>query len=328
MKNILFTMFFSLLSFSVLAKTELIVYTAIENDRLADYKSAFERQNPDISIKWVRDSTGVITAKLIAEKDAPQADVIFGLGASSLLLLNKYDLLLSYKPLGYQLLSENMRDNSNPVYWVGMDAWATGLCVNKFVMKKLDLPYPKTWMDLTNPKYKGLIATPNPASSGSGYMNVTAWLQMWGEQQAWEYMDALHDNIKMYTHSGTKPCTMAAQGEVAIGIASSSFAHGLIKRRAPIDVILPDDGIGWEMEAAAIVKGTQKLTAAEKLLDWVSSDDVGKLGAKFSGITARQEYMTEEGKASYKLMISNDLAWSAQNRSAILQQWRERYESH
>lgn len=326
MKKNLLVLCCAVVSFSSLAKTELTVYTAIENDRLADYKNAFEKQNPDIEINWVRDSTGVITAKLLAEKEAPKADIVFGVGASSLLLLEKDNLLAPYKPQGYDLLSSKMRDNNNPPHWVGMDAWATGLCINKFVMKKHNLPYPKTWQDLTNPVYKGLIATANPASSGSGFMNLTAWIQMWGEEKAWAYQDALNKNIKMYTHSGTKPCSMAAQGEVAIGISSSSFAHNLIKHRAPIEVILPEGGIGWEMEAAAIVKGTPHLKAAEKLMDWVSSDDVAKLGVKFSGITARESFMTPEGKVSYQAMINNDLSWAANNRAQLIQQWRDKYE--
>ncbi len=80
------------------------------------------------------------------------------------------------------------------------------------------------------------------------------------------------------------------------------------------------------MEAAAIVKGTQHLKAAETLMDWVSSDDVAKLGIKFSGITARESFMTPEGKTSYQAMINNDLSWAAKNRSTLIQQWRDKYE--
>ena len=64
-------------------KTKLTVYTAIENEQLDPFKKAFEADNPAIEIAWVRDSTGVMTAKLIAEKDNPRADVIWGLAASS-----------------------------------------------------------------------------------------------------------------------------------------------------------------------------------------------------------------------------------------------------
>ena len=51
---------------------------------------------------------------------------------------------------------------------------------------------------------------PHPASSGTGYFHVAAWIQMFGEAKAWEFMDRLHDNIAVYEHSGTRPCRQAA----------------------------------------------------------------------------------------------------------------------
>jgi ABC-type Fe3+ transport system substrate-binding protein len=38
-------------------------------------EAAFAKAEPSIEIKWIRDSTGVITSKLIAEKNNPQVDV-------------------------------------------------------------------------------------------------------------------------------------------------------------------------------------------------------------------------------------------------------------
>ena len=37
---------------------------------------------------------------------------------------------------------------------------------------------------------------PNPASSGTGYLDVTAWMQIWGEKQAWDYMQALDKTFR------------------------------------------------------------------------------------------------------------------------------------
>ncbi|MCT7654393.1 hypothetical protein MBH78_05435 [Oceanimonas sp. NS1] len=54
------------------AKTELTVYTALELDQLKAYQAAFEQENPDVAIRWVRDSTGIITARLLAEKENPR----------------------------------------------------------------------------------------------------------------------------------------------------------------------------------------------------------------------------------------------------------------
>ena len=56
---------------SVLAANELTVYTAVEAEDLARYAEAFNQDHPDIEIKWVRDSTGIVTAKLLAEKNNP-----------------------------------------------------------------------------------------------------------------------------------------------------------------------------------------------------------------------------------------------------------------
>ena len=75
------------------AKTVLKVYTALEEEQLPVYKEAFEKANPDIEIEWQRDSTGVITARLLAEKDNRQADAIWGLAATSLMLLDKEGML-------------------------------------------------------------------------------------------------------------------------------------------------------------------------------------------------------------------------------------------
>lgn len=80
------------------AKTELTVYTALEAEQLKTYKQAFEKANPDVEIKWVRDSTGIITAKLLAEKARPQADAVWGLAASSLAILDQQGMLQSYAP--------------------------------------------------------------------------------------------------------------------------------------------------------------------------------------------------------------------------------------
>src|SRR5918912_618583 len=65
-------------------KTELLVYTALETDQLKAYTESFQKTNPNIDLKFVRDSTGVITAKILAEKANPQADVILGVAASTM----------------------------------------------------------------------------------------------------------------------------------------------------------------------------------------------------------------------------------------------------
>ena len=100
----------ALLATTALAQTELTVYTAIEADDLAKYAERFNQDHPDITINWVRDSTGVITARLLAERNNPVADVVWGLAATSLLVLQSEGMLEPYAPTGLERLDPRFRD--------------------------------------------------------------------------------------------------------------------------------------------------------------------------------------------------------------------------
>lgn len=312
-----------------LAATELTVYTAFEAEDLKRYKSEFEAKNPDVKVNWVRDSTGIVTAKLLAEKENPQADVVWGLAGTSLLILKNEQMLETYKPAGFERLDEKFRDNSSETQWVGLDAWMAGVCVNTVEAKKNNLPMPTSWKDLTKPVYQGHIIMPNPNSSGTGFLDVSSWLQMFGEADGWSFMDDLHQNISRYTHSGSKPCKLAAAGETSIGISFAFRGAKEKKKGAPVEVVFPTEGLGWDVEAAAIVKGTDKLDAAKKLMDFAVSDDamrmynVGYAIVAVPGIAKPVEYFPENAS---ELIINNDFEWAAANRKSILAEWAKRYD--
>jgi iron(III) transport system substrate-binding protein len=312
-----------------LAKTTLVVYTALEADQLKAYKQAFEQDNPKIEIRWVRDSTGIITAKLLAEKANPVADVVMGLAATSLMLLEKEAMLLSYAPQGLEQVKASMRDPKNPPTWVGMDIWASALCVNTIETSKRNLPIPSSWVDLTRPEYKGQIAMPNPASSGTGYLMVSAWLQSMGEEAGWKYMDALHHNIASYTHSGSKPCRQAAAGEYVIGLSFEYRANKTKKDGGPIDIVLPKEGLGWDQEATAILHTSKNLDAAKRLADWAVTPRANALYAENFAIVALPdiarplEFIPADIE---QRLVKNDFIWAAEQRERILAEWSRRYD--
>jgi iron(III) transport system substrate-binding protein len=312
------------------AQTELTVYTSIEAVDLDRYKQTFEAANPDIKINWVRDSTGVMTAKLLAEKDNPQADVVWGVAATSLLLLKGEGMLEAYAPVGVEKLDPKFVDSSNPPAWVGMDAYVAALCFNTVEAAKLGLAAPTSWADLTKSEYKGHVVMPNPNSSGTGFLDVSAWIQMMGEEKAWAYMDGLHQNIAAYTHSGSKPCKMAASGETVIGVSFEFPGANAKKAGAPIDIIFPSEGSGWEAEATAIIAGTANLEAAKKLVDWSVTREanemynVGYAVVAYPGIAKPVEFLPNDIPSK---MIENDFEWAANNRKAILAEWQKRYDA-
>ena len=313
-------------------KTTLLVYTALETDQLKAYQEGFNKQHPDIELKWVRDSTGVITAKLLAEKGNPQADVVMGVAASSLALLDKNGMLEPYRPLNADAIMSQYLDKKKVPAWFGMDVWGTTLCFNTVEAAKKGIPKPETWKDLLKPAYKGQIVMPNPASSGTGFFNVTAWLSLWGDKggagEGWKYMDGLHENIAQYTHSGSKPCNMAAAGEYVVGISFEYRANANKAKGAPIDLVFPKEGLGWDLEAFAIHKGTKKLDAAKKLADWASSKDAMLLYGKNFAITAQPGVaapLANIPKDYEARLVKMDFTWAAENRERILAEWNKRY---
>lgn len=326
-----------LFSFAMAAtaqKTQLLVYTALETDQLKAYADGFAKSNPDIEIKWVRDSTGVITAKLLAEKANPQADAVMGVAASSLALLDLQGMLEPYAPLNLDAIMSQYRDKKKVPAWFGMDVWGATVCFNTVEAQKRNIPKPETWKDLTKPVYKGQVVMPNPASSGTGYFDVTAWLTLFGDDKGkgggWKFMDGLHENIAQYTHSGSKPCNMAASGEFVVGISFEYRGNANKAKGAPIDLVFPKEGLGWDLEAFAIHKGTKKLDAAKKLADWASSKDAMLLYGKNFAITAQPGVaapLANVPKDYESRLVKMDFGWAAENRERILAEWTRRYNS-
>lgn len=310
-------------------KTELLVYSALEADQIKAYKAAFEHDNPGIELKFVRDSTGIITARLLAEKANPQADAVWGLAATSLMLLDKEGMLQPYAPKGLEQVRANMRDPRAQPTWVGMDLWSAAVCFNTVEAEKRKLPQPASWQDLTLPAYKGAITMPHPASSGTGFLMVSAWLQGMGEAKGWAFMDALHQNMGVYTHSGSKPCRQAGAGEFPVGLSFDYRANKTKKDGAPIAIVFPKEGLGWDVEATAIFKSSKKQDAARALADWAVTRKANELYAGNFAVLALpqvQERLEFVPADIEKLLVKNDFAWAAANRERILTEWARRYE--
>jgi len=309
-------------------RTPILVYTALETDQLKGFKDSIEAAVKDVEIRWVRDSTGVITAKLLAEKANPQADLVLGLAATSLLVLEQEGMLTPYAPKGVGALNPRFVDSKKPPMWVGMDVWGATICFNTVEAKKRNLPKPESWKDLLKPIYRGQITMPHPASSGTGFLDVTAWLQLYGEAEGWKYMDALHENIAQYVHSGSKPCRQAGAGEFVMGISFEYRANATKASGAPVDLVFPKEGVGWDMEAAAIMKASKKQDAARKVMDWAVTKEANELYAKSYAIVAMPGVAKPlpNVPANYeKMLVKNDFGWAAKNRDRILAEWSKRY---
>ena len=97
---------------------------------------------------------------------------------------------------------------------------------------------------------------------------------MWGEDKAWKFMDGLHENIGVYTHSGSKPCKMAGKGEFPIGVSFAYKGAQLKAKGAPVLTVAPSrKALAGTWRASALVKGAKHMAAAKKFADWSVTKD-------------------------------------------------------
>src|SRR4026208_883233 len=103
-------------------KQTVVIYTAIENEQITEYKKAYEKSLPNLDVKMLRLSTGDIAARFMAEKDNMQADLIWGVGATNLLVFKNAGLLEPYAPKGLERIQARSRAKGNPRSPAGMRA--------------------------------------------------------------------------------------------------------------------------------------------------------------------------------------------------------------
>ena len=313
----------------VVSAGELTVYSTTDGDNLQVIGKAFKKAHPNIKVRWLRDSTGIMHARVMAEKDNTRNDVLFAMAATSMLTMDQLGMFVPYTPKGVGKLDPRYRDKRDPAHYTGIYGWAGAICFNTIEAKKHKLPKPTKWADLINPVYKGHISMPNPASSGTGFLDVSSWIQIWDEKRAWDYMDKLHENIASYTHSGSTPCKQAAAGEYTVGVSWPFRGAKLKSKGAPIDIIIPEEGIGWEMQAVAIMKGTKNLKDAQTFFDWAISEPAMRIYANRYSVVGMPVAIKKWDNFPPEVqdrLISNDFVWAANNKARLIAEWRKRYD--
>ena len=310
---------------------EITVYSSLEDDEIADYLKAAKKDLPDLKVNVLRLSTGDLGARILAEKDNPKHDVIWGWAVTNMLSPQIQGMLEPYKAKGVDKLAKQFKAADDK--WFAATGYMAAFCVNTERLKKKNLPMPTSWKDLLNPVYKGELIMPNPNSSGTGYLQIASILQGQGEEKGWKFLKALDPNMGQYIKSGSKPCKLTRAGEYSVGASFAFIAMKSIKEGYPIKMVIPSEGAGYELEASALMSSSKNKADAKKFLDWTLSPAAAKQYSQFKAIvTIPGTELSEDAKAAglpadiSTVLYKMDFADSAKNRSRILKTWREKLE--
>jgi len=314
------------------SKNEITVYTAVEDNIIGEYIKAFNKKYPDIKVNIVRGSTGETTSKLLAEKNNPQADVVWGLAATSLIDLDKVGMLKGCKSEELKNINTKFLDSKNKdPHWVGISFWTNSITVNLKELKAKGLKVPMTYEDLLKPEYKKQIAMPNPASSGTGFMVVSCLIQTLGEETAWSYLDKLNSNMRIYEHSGMGPIKSTELGEQVIGLGMGGESLLEEKKHNQIKTYFPKEGLAWDIDGLGIINKKEANENVDKFVNWILSDEAMTIEAKLRNrIVTLKNPVAIEGypKNVSDMLLKNNLYWASQNKDKIIDKWNKRYSSN
>ena len=94
------------LAFNAGAAEKVTVYTSLETDETVKYLEAARRDMPDLEINIIRFSTGELGARMLAEKDNPQADLVWGWAVTGMEEFIPKGMFEPYKPKGVEKLEK------------------------------------------------------------------------------------------------------------------------------------------------------------------------------------------------------------------------------
>jgi iron(III) transport system substrate-binding protein len=235
-----------------------------------------------VRVLQTRKATGEALAQLRAEAANPKTDLWWGGTGDPYYQAAELGLLDAYRPdyLG-DLHAWAVRQYAMSQNYVGgFYTSAIGFGWNEEVLKRKNLPAPKCWKDLLDPRYKGEIETSHPGSSGTGYTILAGLVQMMGEEQAFDYLKKLHRNVTQYTRSGTAQARSVAKGEVGVGVSFIfGFDNERLTNKFPVYAAAPCEGTSYEIGGIALVKGSRNREAARKYYDWLMGKEGQQIGA-------------------------------------------------
>lgn len=266
--------------------TELNLLCVPQEEWCEGMKQEFEAEF-GITVNYVRMSTGEALARLEAERDNPQFDIMWGGPIDTYISGKQKGLFEQYEsPNAKNLLNQELyRDADN--YWSGIYVGSLGFATNTdWLAANPGVEAPTSWADLLKPEFKGQIMVAHPSTSGTSYTAMATVLQIMGEEAGWDYLQKYAGQVLQFTKSGAAPAKFVGAGEAAVGIVFSHDIVAQIEAGLPLQLSFPEEGTGYEVGGVAIVKGAKHLDAAQKWYDWALTPEAQALGPKYKAYQA------------------------------------------
>jgi iron(III) transport system substrate-binding protein len=310
------------------AQGTLTVYCSVQEEWCRPMMQAFERAT-GIRVAMTRRSSGETLTQIRAEAQNPRGDVWWGGTGDPHMQAGQENLTVEYRSPMLDQLHDWARRQAEQTQFrtVGIYAGALGYSYNATELNRRRIAAPRCWADLTKPEFRGEVQVADPNTSGTAYTMLATLVQIMGEEPAFQYLRALHRNVNQYTRSGAAPARAAATGETLVGI---TFLHDAVTQKvagAPVEIVGPCEGTGYEIGSMSIIRGARNLDNARRFFDWALSAEAQAIGAQANAFqlpSNRNAPIPPQAPRFENIqLIDYDFArWgSAEERNRIIQRW-------
>ncbi len=273
------------------------------------------KEDTGIDIEFLASGGGELEERLIAEKQNPQADVVFGLGQMSMYNLKAEDILEPYTPAWAEGLDEVYKDKDGAFYCF----WQTPIVIAYNTDYIDESEAPKDWLDLDSEQYKEMFTMGSIKSQTTRSMLAGILWNYYDEgsgditEEGWDKLTAIYANTQTLP-TGSDAWQMVKEGVTPLmlnwfgGVKSNAEQNEI-----PIAYVVPENGTPVVSEGIGIVKGTENLEAAKEFVEWFGSPEVmAEYANEFGQAPAHPEAIAlcnDEVKADASMFTAQEIDW-------------------
>jgi len=286
------------------------------NDQLAD---AFTEAT-GVQVEIYGDTTGKITARLDAEWDNPQADIVYLASWAPAAKYAADGRVLDYAPANVDSVITDWRGDG----FTGRDGSALTLVVNTNAAPEI----PADWADLTDPKYQDQVLMPDPRESGTSADLIAAMVSAWGKDATWELFDKLFANGLAVQGANGPALDDVVAGSHAVVMGGVDYsAYDAVQAGEAIQVVLPSSGTTVSPRPVFILTDSKNPEAAKAFVDFMFSAKGQALSAANNMIPAQPSVPVKTGNVPFDQVTFLDysLVEIAETGPALVDEFASRY---
>jgi iron(III) transport system substrate-binding protein len=241
---------------------KLVIYTSIYPDIIKLVEPELKKAFPDLTIEWFQNGTEKVVAKLAGEIEAKKigADLLMVADPAYYLSLKDQGLLLSYKAKEFDKVALD-KDEKDFTY-TAVRISNVIIAYNTKLVKPEEAP--KSFKDLTDPKWKDQIVLVDPTQSGTALNSTYALSKKYG----WEFFEQLKANGAVAGGGNSAVEKKLITGEFKVGMILEENILKVKAKGEPVDLVYPADGVIVIPSPIGIFKSSQNPEAAKAVTDW------------------------------------------------------------